>query len=192
MKKQCSEGSQGDIKGFSRALYKILGVVAILYPIIIVTNILSEIWRIFGRTVDVITMGVFDILLLRFEDSSIFIPATSWGITIYGDSPVREPVVFEIALIAGLLLIAHCLIYVGVFYLKAIFKELKSGMSPFNEKMVGRILSLAWIATFLTIGEVLSNQHVSLINVVLLVITWLLYYVFEYGRKLQDESDTTL
>jgi len=191
MEKQCKEKQMGDIKGFSNALYKVLCVVIVTYPILIISNILSEIWRIFGMTVDVVNMGIFDIQLLRIEDSPIFIPVTTWGISIYPNSPVMELSVAYASVIAVALFIAHCLIMVGIFYFRAIFKELKCGTSPFSRKMVGRILSLAWLATFLTIFDAV-NQNLSLTHIVLLVTTWLLYYIFDYGRKLQDESDTTL
>jgi len=191
MEKQCEERQMGDIRGFSNALYKALGVVAATWPILIVSNILSEIWRIFGMTVDVVNIGIFGIQLLRIEDSSVFIPAITWGISIYPDSPVMEFSVAYAMVIAVALFIVHCLIMVGIFYLRAIFKELKCGISPFSKKMVGRILSLAWLATILTIFEAV-NQNLSLTNIVLLITTWLLYHIFDYGRKLQDESDTTL
>jgi len=181
----------GDIKGFSNALYKVLCVVIVIYPVLIISNILSEIWRIFGMAVDVINMGIFDIRLLRIENSSIFIPATTLGITIYPNSPAMEFSVVYASVIAALLFVAHCLIMVGIFYFRAIFKELKCGTSPFHKKMVDRILSLAWLVTFLTISDAV-NQNLSLTHIVLLVTTWLLYYIFDYGRKLQDESDTTL
>jgi len=191
MEKQCTINAQGDIKGFSSMLYRILGVLAIAYPILVISNILSEIWRIFGMVADKMYLGVFGIQLLRIGDSSAFIPVTSLGITIFPESPVMEFSIAYALVIVVALLIAHCLKMAGIFYLRAIFRELKNGISPFSSKMVGRILSLAWLATFLTIFEAV-NQALSLINIVLLVTTWLLYYIFEHGRKLQEESDTTL
>ncbi|MCL2187933.1 MAG: hypothetical protein FWB87_04130 [Defluviitaleaceae bacterium] len=191
MEKQCNSNSQGDLKGFSSMIYKILGVVLVLYPLIVVSNILSELWRIFGMEADAINLWIFGLQLLRIEDSSAFIPVFTWGITIYADSPVRDFSVLYATIISAALLFVHCLIVVGIFYLRAIFKELKSGMSPFSEKMMQRILSLAWLATMLIIFEAIS-QRLSLTNIVLLITTWLLYYIFEHGRTLQNESDTTL
>ena len=191
MKKQCNETQTGDIKGFSNMLYKVLGVIAITYPLLIVSNILSEIWRIYGLALDVISLGVFSVQLLRFDGSSVFIPAVTWGISIFPNSPVRNFAMAEATVIGAALLVAHCFIMVGILYLRNIFKQLKSGVSPFSTKMVGHILSIAWYATILTIFDTV-NQRLSLVNIVLLVTTWLLYYIFEHGRKLQEESDATL
>ena len=180
----------GDIKGFSRAVYKLLGAAAIFYALVITLHILSELWSILGGTVDVVSVGgwwPFELQLLRIGQSSVFIPASNFGLTVIGVN-VTMPVsaAARAALVLTIALIAHGLLMTCLLYVRAMFGELKDGVSPFSSKMVTRILMLAVIITLLTVADL------SLSGIMLMVIMWLVYYIFEYGRKLQDESDTTL
>ncbi|MCL2203835.1 MAG: hypothetical protein FWB88_07840 [Defluviitaleaceae bacterium] len=193
MKKNCTgQNSWGNIKGFSNALHKVLGIVAIVYPIFIVMHILSELWRIFGWNVEVITVGgwqpfVIDIQILRIGQSAVFIPATTLGIPLYGASTYTpDATTLNVVLTIVLLILAQGFLFGAILYFKKLFKELKNGASPFSHKMVGRILTLT---IFITVFAIFN---ITVTNVIFLVFAWLMYYIFDYGRKLQEESDTTL
>ena len=193
MDKNCTnKDSWGDIKEFSSLLHKVLGLVAIVYPIFIIMHILSELWRIFDWSIDVITIGgwqpfVIDIQMLHIGQSSIFIPAATFGITLYGGSTFTpDPTSLNIVMTIVLLLLANGALMGAILYFRAMFKELKNGVSPFSDKMVWRISTLVIFIT------VFAIMNITITNIIVLAFAWLMYYVFDHGRKLQNESDTTL
>jgi len=193
MQNNCTnQDDKGDIRSFSHVIHKVLGVVVIVYPLLIIMHILSELWRIFGWPIDIVTVGgwwpfVLDIQVLRIGQSSIFIPTTTFGITLFGESAFTPAsTALNVALTVGLLVLTHGALMGALLYFRALFKELKNGTSPFCDKMVGRILSLAFVVT------VFAIINISLTNIIFLIFAWLMYYIFDYGRKLQSESDTTL
>ena len=191
MKKQCNEVFLGDIKGFSNALYKVLGLAVILYAAVIAMHILSEVWPIFDGTVDVIRVGgwpfAFDIHLLRIAQSSAFIPVVTFGLILFGENvTVPASTMAYFALVVVIASIAHGIFMALLLYFRFLFKELKNGVSPFSEKMVWRILMIAIIATISAIA------NITLTSIIFIAFIWLMYYIFDYGRKLQNESDTTL
>ena len=169
----------GDIKGFSHKIYNALGVLAIVYPILMILHILSEIWRIFDWNEDIVTFGNWQLYNI--------IPATTFGISFFGGSaftPDSTPLNIIITILA--LVLANGVSIVAIFYFRSLFKELKNGMSPFHSKIVTKILSLAILIT------VFSILSFDIRNILLMLFMWLLYYIFDHGHKLQNESDTTL
>jgi len=193
MKNNClPQDSWRNIRDFSNVLYKVLGVVVIVYPIFIIMHILSELWRIFDWTTEIITVGgwlpfVIDMQRLHIGQLSIYIPITTLGIPLFGASTFTpDSTALNVAITIVLLIIAQGALMGAILYFKTLFKELKNGVSPFSHKMVSRI---SMLTIFITIFVLLN---ITIINIIFLTFAWLMYYIFDYGRKLQDESDTTL
>ena len=182
----------GGIKGFSELVYRFLGVAAVVYALVIVMHILSEIWPVVGGEVAVVTIGgwrpfVLDVQLLHVGQSAIVIPVTTFGLALFGvNVTLSDSMAVNVVFVLLIALIAHGLFMVCLLYARALFGELKEGVSPFSPKMVQRVFWLALIATLLTLA------NLTLGGGILLIVMWLVYYVFDYGRKLQDESDQTL
>jgi len=191
MKKPCSNDSGGNLLGFSGLLYKVLGVLLFTFPIVAISNVLSEIWRFFEFPVYMYYIGAWGIPILRIGDSSAFIPTLPLGPIIFPLNTGLEFTVLNVIIVVVLVLLVHGVFFAALLYMRIIFRELKNGVSPFEKKMVDRVLTLAWIATFINIFEAV-NLNLSLINISLMITTWLMYYIFRHGQNLQDESDTTL
>lgn len=74
---------------------------------------------------------------------------------------------------------------VGLRFAKAVFKLLRENGSPFREDVVKALKRLA--IALLCVGCVSGAIPFLSAGIV-----WVLCLIFDYGRKLQDESDTTL
>ena len=183
----------GDIKSFSRVVCKLLTVAIFVNLFVMIMLILSEIWPVLGGSVDIVTVGgwrpfMFDIHLLRIGQSAVFIPVTPFGLIIFGPYAMipASPVAF-VALAVLIASIGHGIFMAIFLYLRVIFKELKESESPFSKKMVWRIFIFAVITTVSTV-----TTNFSLTSVLFVAFMWLMYCIFYYGSKLQEESDTTL
>ena len=183
--------SLGNIKKFSGIAYKVLGIVVIVYTVAAVLAVIAEIWLFAGGNVDVVSLRplALDIYMLRWDNASVFIPVAPNIVTSFTVANAYThlspgaalAVVLAVSVIGGLMVIG------GMLYLRHIFKELKIGVSPFAPAMVNRFL---YVVIFITLNALISNP--SLANIILAGFMWLMYYVFDHGRKLQEESDTTL
>ncbi|MCL2286584.1 MAG: hypothetical protein FWC32_09515 [Firmicutes bacterium] len=131
----------------------------------------------------------FDVYRLQAGSVNVFLPmlplrATTFTITnAPADfSPVGSLVlVLFVAVVGGLIAIG------AMLYLRMIFKQLRSGVSPFSTAMVRRFF---YVVIFFTVNALISNP--SFATIMLAGFMWLMYYVFDHGRELQQESDTTL
>ena len=179
------------VQVFSKVVYRILTVAVIIYAVMAVTDVLSEIWAVMDGVIETTTIGRWlpfglDVQLLRIGQSSIVIPAVNFGFAASPYMPIPNSLVAQVALFTFLSLLLHGMIAGCLMYTRFIFGQLKNGASPFSQRVVWFIRMLALIATIRLIYDM------TLIGIILVVIVWLIYYAFEYGRTLQDESDTTL
>ena len=187
-KKMESKASLGDIRGFSKIVCNVLLVAAVIFAIIVIMGVVADVWPFAFGTVDTVSIGGFPVYLLRIGDSSTFIPAIPYRITFsLANAPAHASLLASALLILVLSIIGGSVIVAAILYMRFIFKELGDGMSPFSLKMVNRFFM---VTVFITVYAIISNPNIS--TIMLAGFMWLMYYIFDHGRKLQEESDTTL
>ena len=185
----------GDIKSFSKIAHYVLGVAIVVYTIAIVNVIIAEIWLFLGTAVEIITVGsirpfFFDLYRVQLGSAgTAFIPLFPFRLTAFSVANAPENISpFSSLVFVLFLTVIGGLIALGVMlYLRFILRELKRGVSPFSPKMVDRFLL---VTIFITVNALISNP--SFATITLAGFMWLMYYIFDHGRKLQEESDTTL
>jgi|GEM_PF-6998724 len=190
----------GDIVKFSGVVRKFLTAAAVINVILMLSLILSEALPVLGGAVDYdsgrfFTMEVFgwrvinvELISLYIGQRAVFVPAAPFGLVAAGhlDLGHLHPAL-HVGIIVLISLIGHGLFMAVILYLRVVFKELQGGASPFSRKMVWRIFIFAFITT-----TMLFTTNFSLTSILFAVFMWLLYCIFSYGSKLQEESDTTL
>jgi len=85
-----------------------------------------------------------------------------------------------------MMLLYHGIILLAMLYVRGVFKNLLDGGSPFNKKVCNAIAGLA--GAFVGMGLV----QLSLIMFFAAALVGLIYLIFDYGRILQEDADTTL
>ena len=102
------------------------------------------------------------------------------------------------------MLIDTILISLAIFFVYAIFDEIRKGFTPFTHENTERIKKVAIITTVLsivgscsdalvdyyTIGEL--TWRVNIIGMIVAIIIYCISLIFSYGCDLQRESDETL
>jgi len=113
--------------GFSNFVYKLLGIAAIVYSIVIIVGFLKDGWAVWGGVVDRVTIGWFPpIYLLRIGGSSAFIPAISYNFTFsLADAPAHASVFASTAIVLAITIVGGAAVVAGMLYLRFVFKELK-------------------------------------------------------------------
>lgn len=102
------------------------------------------------------------------------------------------------------MLIDTILISLAIFFIYAIFNEIRKGFTPFSHENTARIKKIALIAAVLSIAgscsDVLTDYYtigeltwrVNIIGIIAAVIIYGISLIFSYGCDLQRESDETL
>mgnify|MGYP002510755770 FL=1 len=102
------------------------------------------------------------------------------------------------------MLIDTILISLAIFFVYAVFDELRKGFTPFSHENTARIKKIAIITAILsivgscsdalvdyyTIGEL--TWRVNIIGMIVAIIIYCISLIFSYGCDLQRESDETL
>ncbi len=102
------------------------------------------------------------------------------------------------------MLIDTMLISLAIFFVYAIFDEIRKGFTPFTHENTARIKKVAIITAILsivgsysdslvdyyTIGEL--TWRVNIIGMIVAIIVYCISLIFSYGCDLQKESDETL
>ena len=102
------------------------------------------------------------------------------------------------------MLIDTILISLAIFFVYAVFDELRKGFTPFSHENTARIKKIAIITAILsivgscsdalvdyyTIGEL--TWRVNIIEMIVAIIIYCISLIFSYGCDLQRESDETL
>ncbi len=102
------------------------------------------------------------------------------------------------------MLIDTILISLAIFFVYAVFDELRKGFTPFSHENTTRIKKIAIITAILsivgscsdalvdyyTIGEL--TWRVNIIGMIVAIIIYCISLIFSYGCDLQRESDETL
>jgi hypothetical protein len=92
----------------------------------------------------------------------------------------------SILFVVPTMLLYHVIILAAMLYVRSVFKDLRNGGSPFSKKVGTAIAGLA--GTFVGMGMVQQ----SLIMFFAAALVGLIYLIFDYGRILQEDADTTL
>ena len=104
----------------------------------------------------------------------------------------------------SLMLIDMILISFAIFFVYAIFNEIRKGFTPFSHENTTRIKKIALLAAILsivgsysdalvdyyTIGEL--TWRINIIGIIVAIIIYCISLIFSYGCDLQRESDETL
>ena len=174
------------IKKLCGMAYVILTIGAIAWVVIGVMFIAEDIWTRLNLPIETVTVGWgwfwVDVIQLRFQESGAFIPILYTGWTPAGVENVIISTMISFAVFGFFLFI--------ILHIRNIFKDLKNGGSPFNKKIASAAHAIAFGMAFLGITDgILGRGFMMLIPAALIA---LMGYIFDYGRLLQEESDTTL
>ena len=84
------------------------------------------------------------------------------------------------------MLVYHGIMLFAMLYVRSAFKDLRDGGSPFSKKVGNAAAGMAgaFIGTGLMQGNIMMFFAAALVG--------LLYMIFDYGRILQEDADTTL
>ncbi|MDR2184007.1 MAG: hypothetical protein LBE55_07505 [Clostridiales bacterium] len=112
---------------------------------------------------------------------SFNIPAIRFGLMGQRGGPLDN-----IAFVAISWLIYHGIMLAAMLYVRGVFKDLRNGGSPFSKKVGNAAagLSGAFIGAGLMQGNAVMFFAAALAG--------LFYFIFDYGRILQEDADTTL
>ena len=83
-------------------------------------------------------------------------------------------------------LLYHGIMLTAMLYVRNVFKDLRNGGSPFGKKIgyAAAGLSGAFVGSGLMQGDIVLFFGAALVG--------LFYFIFDYGRILQEDADTTL
>jgi len=177
-----------NIKKISGIAYVLLTIGIVIWAVIGLMIIVEDIWVSSALPIETVTVGwgwpfSLDIQLLHFEGTSGFIPVLNTGWTTAG------------AIDSAIISVLISIVAIGIFtfvllYVRSIFKYLKKGGSPFSGKISKAAYYIALGLFYYGIfNDVAGRAFVMIFPAAFIA---LMGYIFDYGRKLQEESDTTL
>ena len=175
------ENRREKLKRYSKRTYRILIVVLVLTIILWVSYFLYGVWqRLELPILDTIGSGHFNIALLGVGESLIGIPAVGIGFVHISTLPR-----YNFAGFVMMSLVWFFMTVAPLFYVVHIFRELGNGCSPFDE----RISKAARVLAVLLVIIAINTSWILLVAAALM---GLFARIFDYGRLLQEENDTTL
>ena len=169
------------IKKFCGVIYVVLTAAVIVYTVAALSHLMYEIWKIFEFRIDTMPIMEINFKLLYFGNSAFALPAIDFGFVGYGTRP-EDPPALVMTVAAGL----HALYMFGMFFVRSIFRDLRNGGSPFSRKI---IFGAYFVATVMFWSGVLDRRPA---DIFLAILVGLFCLIFDYGRILQEEADTTL
>lgn len=155
-----------------------------------------EVFVIVGAVLS--ALGLLTILCNRTDLTGFFVDM--------GQSPNPEAAAVLMPILIGLLIVTMIVDAIGCDQLYRIFKDISREATPFAAKHVRRIKTVAWLTLPLAFldatcrnladafqaGDPAINLELNLMWVAFGAIIYCLAYIFDYGCKLQQESDETL
>jgi len=170
------------IKRFSRVIYVLLRIATIVLIILAAAELVAWIWSAYNFSTEMVTINGVNVnmpLLFKMGNTRVFLPI-AWGSSydFLGASGLVPAVGLN-----GFLSTIFTL--VGLRFVRKVFKLLRENGSPFREDVVKTLKRLAIV--LLVVGFVSG-----LIAFIAAGVVWALCLIFDYGRSLQNESDTTL
>jgi hypothetical protein len=169
------------IRRFSRVIYILCKIAWIALIVAGALQALSFILSILKVNTELITVAGAEVeapLLFKLGNTKVYLPMM-WipGYDVIGGHPA-----FQIG-VSDLLLTVFSL--VGLMYGKRVFRLLRDNGTPFREDVVTALKKLA--IALLVMGAAAGYGTFLAAGIV-----WVLCMIFDYGRALQYESDTTL
>ena len=166
---------------FSKVIHILMKTAFIALIVVGAMETLSWLWSVLKLHTEAVTVAGIERelpLLFKVGNSKVFLPAVwengsgFWGIRAIPAIGFGE-------------YLQTVLTIIGLGFAKAVFKLLRENGTPFREDVVISLKKLA--VALLCVGAVSG-----VISFLAAGIVWVLCLVFEYGRALQNESDTTL
>ena len=170
------------IMKFSKVIFILLNIAFIALIIISAFQVLAFLWTRIDLPTEIVSIGGRDMevpVLFKIGNTNIALPIT-WE-SGFGLFVTRTPF-FELEIGN---LFGNILLIIGLGFVMSVFKKLREGGSPFREDIV-KSLKKTSIA-LLCMGIVSGGTALAAAGIV-----WVLCLIFDYGRALQNESDTTL
>ena len=169
------------IKSFSKVIYILLKIAFITLIVVGALQAVSLLWSFLDLNTEVLTIAGVEAeypLLFKLGETKVYLPI-AWepGFDFLG---VRS--VFT-ANLSGLLLTIFTI--VGLGFAKAVFRLLRGNGSPFRDDVISSLKKLS-------IALLLMGAVSGFVPFVAAGVIWVLCMIFDYGRILQNESDTTL
>jgi hypothetical protein len=166
-------------------VYTLLTIGAIAWAVFGAMMVLKDIWAALGLPSEVVSVGAgwfsFEAIMLSFENGGSFpIINTGW-------IPAGSENVFLTTIVN---LFALGILLAAMLYIRSIFNDLRNGGSPFSRKISFAAYFVAGAMLSVSLhGDRLSFDIMLLFPAALLA---MMGFIFDYGRILQEESDTTL
>jgi len=170
------------IKRFSKVICVLLIIVTIVLIILAAAELLAWIWTAHNLGTEMVTINGVQMnmpLLFKVGNTRVFLPI-AWGSSydFLGASGLIPAVGLN-----GFLGTIFTL--VGLRFVRKVFKLLRENGSPFRDDVVKSLKVLAIV--LLVVG-----CFSGLVAFLAAGVVWVLCLIFDYGRSLQNESDTTL
>ncbi|MDR1599345.1 MAG: hypothetical protein LBS11_05685 [Oscillospiraceae bacterium] len=169
------------IKRFSKVVHILLKVAFIALIVVGALQAFSLLWSFLDLNTEVLAIAGGEAeypLLFKFGETKVYLPmAWETGFDFLGVRSIAS------ASLSGLLLTIFTI--GGLGFAKVVFKLLKGNGSPFRDDVIGSLKKLS-------IALLLMGAVSGLVPFVAAGVVWVLCLIFEYGRILQNESDTTL
>jgi|GEM_PF-1162909 len=194
-KRQEKRVKKYSLEGFSRRINRFITFFIALYPVLLISHIFSEVWHRFQfqhHTTFFSSSGTILPFRIRttwipIGSSSRYVPTFSTLARVFpGSTYVPEASLANILIFIIPLFLLNIVLFLILVYFRKIFIDLINGVSPFTDKMVSRIDTIARVTT------VYAVLTFTVPSVFFAIFTWLMYYIFIHGKRLQDEYDTTL
>jgi fatty acid desaturase len=176
------EKQQEKITKFSKIIYVLLKVAFIALIVVGAFQALAWLWSAFDLETELRTISGVEMevpVLFKLGDTTVALPIT-WesGVVFYKTNiPFLE--------IGFVDFIVTILTIIGLGFTMSVFKKLRETGSPFREDVVKSLKKASIV--LLCVGLVAGATVIVAAGIV-----WVLCLIFDYGRLLQNESDTTL
>jgi len=159
------------LRGISKVLHITLWIVFAVSIVLGSMQIVAYLWTVLGLPGETFLVNGEFVMLPAFLQIG--------GINLFYRS------LFEMGGLGWQASLRTFLALVTLFMAERMFRQLRNGASPFSEAVI------RWFKRF-AIAFVLLQMGTNVITVTFALIFFAISYVFDYGRLLQDESDTTL
>jgi len=169
------------IKRFSKVTHILLKIAFIALIVVGAFQVYSLLWSFLDLNTEVLTIAEVKAeypLLFKLGETEVYLPmAWETGFDFLGVRSVAS------ANLSGLLLTVFTII--GLGFAMVVFKVVKESGSPFRDDVIKSLKKLS-------IALILMGAVSGFVPFVAAGVVWVLCLIFEYGRILQNESDTTL
>lgn len=181
------EKQREKITQFSKVIYVLLRISYIVFICVGALYICSWLISLANMNTEIVTINGIERevpILFKLGNTRVFLPVM-WESGFDFQARFAPSVINSISApnFGDLLLVIFTVI--GLGYAKVVFKLLRDNGSPFREDVVKALKKLA--IALLLIGVVSG-----IIPFLAAGVVWVLCLIFDYGRLLQNESDSTL